>query len=227
MAVCANCKHDVLVHALSGCRARKRDETCPCLFDYDADTKSFNSKALPVNPCLLGHVDGCEHVKDPTVRQCRAEWHGRGEVVRCVLEVTENTRHVCDHTDGKNFHWTEGIAVYPTATDQFVRGLRMAGDQVNEHLRATATDEKRFGAREGYSILQGAAAGEQVGGDHYRQTSIQPWDIVDDWSLDYYRGNALKYLLRAGRKGPALQDLEKARHYIEKCIEREKASGKE
>jgi len=215
MAVCANCKHDVLVHALNGCRARKRDETCPCLFDYDADTKSFNSAAQPVNPCLLGHVDGCEHVKDPTVRQCRAEWHGRGEVVRCVLEVTENTRHVSDHTDGNNFHWTESGAVYPTTgAEVFVQ-------------ECMAVDEKRFGAREGYSILQGAAAGEQVGGDHYRQTSIQPWDIVDDWSLDYYRGNALKYLLRAGRKGPALQDLEKARHYIEKCIEREKASGKE
>ena len=135
MAVCANCKHHVLVHALNGCRARKRDETCPCLFDYDADTKSFNSKVLPVNPCLLGHVDGCEHVKDPSMG---------------------------------------------------VQGI--------------------------------GAAGTQVGGDHYRQNKVQPWDIVDDWGLDFYRGNALKYLLRAGRKGPAVEDLKKAKHYIEKCI---------
>lgn len=85
-----------------------------------------------------------------------------------------------------------------------------------EHLRATAAQ-----------INENLAAASQVGGDHYRQTKIQPWDIIDDWSLDFYRGNALKYLLRAGRKGPALQDLEKARHYIEKCIEREQASGKE
>ena len=65
----------------------------------------------------------------------------------------------------------------------------------------------------------------QVGGDHYRQTSISPWNIIDDWQLDFYRGNALKYLLRAGRKGDAVEDLKKAAHYIEKCIEREQANG--
>lgn len=69
------------------------------------------------------------------------------------------------------------------------------------------------------------SAQTQVGGDHYRQTKIQPWDIIDDWGLDFYRGNALKYLLRAGRKGPTLEDLRKAKHYIEKCIERESSGG--
>lgn len=62
---------------------------------------------------------------------------------------------------------------------------------------------------------------KQVGGDHYKRTAIQPWDIIDDHGLDFYRGNALKYLLRAGKKGDAVQDLRKAIHYIEKCIERE------
>lgn len=62
---------------------------------------------------------------------------------------------------------------------------------------------------------------KQVGGDHYKRTAIQPWDIIDDHDLDFYRGNALKYLLRAGKKGDAVQDLRKAIHYIEKCIERE------
>ncbi len=65
------------------------------------------------------------------------------------------------------------------------------------------------------------ASGRQVGGEHYRDTEIQPWDIIDAHNLGYYRGNALKYLLRAGKKGPAVQDLRKAIHYIEKCIERE------
>ena len=32
-------------------------------------------------------------------------------------------------------------------------------------------------------------AGEtQVGGDHYKATRIQPWDIIDDHGLDFYEG---------------------------------------
>jgi hypothetical protein len=72
-----------------------------------------------------------------------------------------------------------------------------------------------------YPIMSQSQSGTQVGGDHYRQTTIQPWAIIDDWDLDFYRGNALKYLLRAGRKGPALEDLKKCAHYIAKVIENE------
>jgi hypothetical protein len=60
----------------------------------------------------------------------------------------------------------------------------------------------------------------QVGGDHYRRYRFQPWQIVEDYGLDFFEGNALKYLLR--RKGDRLQDLEKLQHYVEKLIEREK-----
>lgn len=60
---------------------------------------------------------------------------------------------------------------------------------------------------------------KQVGGDHYSRHLIQPVDIIDEYELSFFEGNALKYLLR--RKGDRLQDLEKAKHYIEMCIERE------
>lgn len=57
----------------------------------------------------------------------------------------------------------------------------------------------------------------QVGGSHYNSHAIQPWDIILDYKLDFWEGNALKYLLR--RKGDARkQDLEKARHYIDECL---------
>ncbi len=65
----------------------------------------------------------------------------------------------------------------------------------------------------------------QVGGDHYRIHKIQPWDIWEEYNLDPWRANTLKYLLRAGDKGPAVQDLKKALHYLQKCIENEE--GKE
>lgn len=59
----------------------------------------------------------------------------------------------------------------------------------------------------------------QVGGSHYKDRTIQPWDVVDEYGLDFYRGGVLKYLLRAGRKGSKLEDLRKAQHYLSRAIE--------
>lgn len=57
---------------------------------------------------------------------------------------------------------------------------------------------------------------KQIGGQHYKTNAIQPWDIIDIFNLNFYEGNALKYLLR--RKGNRIEDLEKCKHYIEKEI---------
>lgn len=46
----------------------------------------------------------------------------------------------------------------------------------------------------------------------------QPWDVIADWQLDYYTGNALKYIARAGRKNDEIEDLQKAIRYLEKKI---------
>lgn len=59
----------------------------------------------------------------------------------------------------------------------------------------------------------------QEGGQHYREDrQYETWDVIADWELDYFIGNAVKYLSRWERKG-GLEDLRKARHYIEKRIE--------
>lgn len=49
----------------------------------------------------------------------------------------------------------------------------------------------------------------------------EPWDVIADWKLDYFTGNALKYIARAGRKpgNDEAQDLLKAMRYLEKRIE--------
>lgn len=47
---------------------------------------------------------------------------------------------------------------------------------------------------------------------------MQPWDVIQDWQLGFFDGNALKYLARWRKKG-GVDDLKKARHYIEKLIE--------
>lgn len=58
----------------------------------------------------------------------------------------------------------------------------------------------------------------QEGGNHYKDKAMQPWDIIDAWELDFYAGNVVKYILRYRFKD-GVNDLKKARHYIDKLIE--------
>jgi hypothetical protein len=60
----------------------------------------------------------------------------------------------------------------------------------------------------------------QVAGDHYKQFKYETWDVILDWGLGYLDGNAVKYLSRWRHKN-GIEDLKKARHYIDKLIETE------
>lgn len=53
---------------------------------------------------------------------------------------------------------------------------------------------------------------------HYTHGSIEVIDAIEDWNLDYHRGNAVKYLARADHKGNKLEDLKKAEWYIRRLI---------
>ena len=55
---------------------------------------------------------------------------------------------------------------------------------------------------------------------HYQRGKIEVWDFIADQELDYFTGNVIKYLCRAGHKDreTELDDLQKARVYIEKGI---------
>jgi hypothetical protein len=63
----------------------------------------------------------------------------------------------------------------------------------------------------------------QHGGDHYKKMGVEPWDVVDTWPLEqrigYYRGGALKYIMRMGSKDNSLQEIRKGQHYIQKLLE--------
>lgn len=55
---------------------------------------------------------------------------------------------------------------------------------------------------------------------HYNQGKYEVIDVILDWSLDFLAGNVIKYIARAKHKGNELEDLKKARFYLEKLIER-------
>jgi hypothetical protein len=63
---------------------------------------------------------------------------------------------------------------------------------------------------------------KQVGGDHYARMAIGPAEFIHRNGIGYLAGNAIKYLCRFQRKG-GVQDLEKAKHYIEMLIDAELA----
>ena len=62
----------------------------------------------------------------------------------------------------------------------------------------------------------------QVGGNHYQTMKIQPAEFINKNEMKFAEGNAIKYICRHVNKG-GLQDLQKAKHYIDMIIERDYA----
>ena len=52
---------------------------------------------------------------------------------------------------------------------------------------------------------------------HYTRGTVEVWDFIRDQGLNYFRGNAIKYICRAGFKSThtEIEDLKKAIHYLE------------
>lgn len=55
---------------------------------------------------------------------------------------------------------------------------------------------------------------------HYNHSSFQPIDVIEDWGLSYSLGNTVKYICRHKHKGKPLEDLRKARWYLDREISR-------
>lgn len=59
---------------------------------------------------------------------------------------------------------------------------------------------------------------------HYTDGRIEVIDFIEDKQLGFHLGNTVKYVARAGKKDPSktVQDLEKARWYLDREIGRRK-----
>lgn len=54
--------------------------------------------------------------------------------------------------------------------------------------------------------------------EHYTLGSIEVFDFIKAWELSFAEGNVVKYVVRAPHKGRELQDLKKARWYLDQLI---------
>tara|TARA_R110000751_G_scaffold108719_1_gene205414 strand:- start:129 stop:431 length:303 start_codon:yes stop_codon:yes gene_type:complete len=68
---------------------------------------------------------------------------------------------------------------------------------------------------------------KQIGGTHYKDMAIQPLEFIERNDLGYAVGNVIKYVCRWRKdSGNGIEDLKKAKHYIDLIIELELDSDK-
>lgn len=53
---------------------------------------------------------------------------------------------------------------------------------------------------------------------HYTKGGVETINFIEAKGLDYHLGNVVKYITRAGKKDDEIQDLKKARWYLERAI---------
>ena len=64
---------------------------------------------------------------------------------------------------------------------------------------------------------------------HYCYSEYEPKDVIRAWGLNFNLGSAVKYIARAGRKDDILQELNKAKQFLEfeiEAIEKERGLSK-
>ena len=54
--------------------------------------------------------------------------------------------------------------------------------------------------------------------DHYNVGKIEVIDAIEDWGLNFCEGNVVKYVARHRHKNEPLEDLEKAKWYLDRLI---------
>jgi hypothetical protein len=93
--------------------------------------------------------------------------------------------------------------------------LRILRDEEREDR---ATRPRSYGIGMGQERDMISANDLQYGGDHYKGADYQHWDFVHDLGLNYFAGNATKYVSRYRHKN-GVEDLQKAAHYCSKAVE--------
>jgi hypothetical protein len=59
---------------------------------------------------------------------------------------------------------------------------------------------------------------DPINPDYYKADGIEVIQIIEAFKLDYHRASALKYLLRAGNKEDAIQDMKKCAWFVERRV---------
>lgn len=127
------------------------------------------------------------------------------------MEFIDKTIDLIKYNIKKDTH-DDGETINIEAVITHLLGLQTILEVESENSLPTIDKKTAIGPPKNPTPLD-----KQIGGNHYKDKKIQPWEIIDLLDLNFYEGNALKYLLRYKEKNGS-QDLRKAIHYIEKII---------
>lgn len=67
---------------------------------------------------------------------------------------------------------------------------------------------------------------ENITPNYYKQGKTEVWDFIIEQNLGFLAGNVIKYICRYKEKN-GIEDLEKAKAYIEKLIKVEEENAKQ
>lgn len=92
------------------------------------------------------------------------------------------------------------------------------GENIGRYLIHDDSETHRYLPVEMFKLM-GDDAELESHNSHYKE-SVEPIDLIEAFGLNFLRGNVIKYVARAGRKDDELQDLKKAKWYLEREIKR-------
>ena len=107
--------------------------------------------------------------------------------------------------------------------DQFVDDFNFAKPKNKDFIKADFDEEKQAFIRPEPKVEEDVV----LHPNHYAEADIPSGIECWDWYelamtaaevTGHFKGNALKYIFRAGKKGDAIEDLEKARNYLARWI---------
>lgn len=66
------------------------------------------------------------------------------------------------------------------------------------------------------------AVTDPISPEYYRDSKIEPIDVIEDWDLGFHLGSVIKYIKRCGKKpgNSEIQDLKKIRWYVDRQIKK-------
>lgn len=101
---------------------------------------------------------------------------------------------------------------------QVMHYVKKAGERKILKLKRKMLTLKPVQAQVVNATPSATANDRQVGGTHYKDKAIQPWDYIVANKLGYLEGTIIGYVSRWQDKG-GIEDLRKARHCLDKLIE--------
>ena len=109
-------------------------------------------------------------------------------------------------------------ALIPKADIEVAADNMVAGDTPPTTITLPPEGEKKTMTIPAFAVPSFLRADEVNHPPHYTVGGIETIDFIEAKGLDYNLGNVVKYVSRADQKGNKLQDLEKARWYLERAI---------